>query len=132
MFKMHWEEVGHNGGPSKFELDSDLYQDIEGLGRLISFIVKYEEKLIGYCTSYLFNHSHYKGTLFAATDSFYIEPQYRNGFVFKRLINTMSFTLKDKYKVKYFQIGVNVNNDITKLMQKLNFVLSSKILTKEL
>lgn len=124
--------MGHPGGPDNLCLDIESYMEVEEKGGLLSFILEDENKVVAYCTIYLFNHPHYTHLEFAATDSFYFLPSHRNGFTIKRFFKEIEVVLSNKYNVEYFQIGINSNNDVSRLLQLFDFQISSKTFTKKI
>lgn len=76
----HWEEVALY--KDKIELDFwfEKYDQAAKSGEFHVITIRDDHKIVGYYWFMLRPHLHYKNSLTAYTDMFYIHPKYRKGF----------------------------------------------------
>ena len=73
----HWMELGLDHQDVPVALDWGTYKKHDDEGRLHMVAVRDNGVLIGYHISLLTNMLHYKNTLHAVTDLYYLKPEYR-------------------------------------------------------
>lgn len=81
----HWEEVALHQGAVPLDPDEDEYARMDAVGMLSLVIARKDGVLIGYYASIIKPHLHYRTTLHAFTDVYYVLPKYRNGWCGIRL-----------------------------------------------
>jgi GNAT superfamily N-acetyltransferase len=75
----HWGEVDENRhGVLSLTPNLEVYKASDEAGSVHFYTMRSEEKLVGYSTFWIYDHPHYKGTLFAGNDMLYIIPAYRH------------------------------------------------------
>lgn len=79
LFVKHWREIGVDHEACPMDMDYDMYESYHKIGYLKITTVRAAGKLVGYCMALLCTHLHYKSTLFALGDLYYLDPEYRNG-----------------------------------------------------
>lgn len=112
MFYKHFKEVDYFKDDMELEPDFSYYFALEEKGAIRPVIVRDNGTIIGYCVSFLRNHPHHIGKIFASNDIFYLHPEYRGSgiaaemlaFVEKDLIglgvSVISLGMKEKRQFK--------------------------------
>ena len=78
LWPLHWEEVAADKDVIPLEPNYEMYDWIDQNGQLHVVTVRCDGKLIGYHTSIVRPHLHYKSSLSAFTDMYFIHPDYRS------------------------------------------------------
>lgn len=73
----HWEEVAAYPDKIRFDPQYDRYIELEKLGAVRTFVVRFQHKMVGYFVFFTVPHMHYKGTTYAQNDIVYIKPEHR-------------------------------------------------------
>lgn len=79
LFAEHWREIGVDHEAIPMDMDYEMYEKYHEIGYLKITTARAEGKLVGYCMALVCTHLHYKSTLFALGDLYYLDPEYRNG-----------------------------------------------------
>jgi GNAT superfamily N-acetyltransferase len=126
----HFEEVAANkeqlGGP---DMDVAAYQHSENIGQLHILVARDSGKLIGYCVAFVNPHLHYKKSLTAYTDVYYIDPEYRKGSVGVKLFQEYEKTLKQR-GVQRMYTGTKKHKDIGKVFEYLGWHETERLYAK--
>jgi GNAT superfamily N-acetyltransferase len=75
--KAHWEETQREHDTMPLDLDLDAYAFMEAQGKLVLVTVRVDDVLVGYCTSFLYQHLKSRHVLCAVMDAYYLAPSYR-------------------------------------------------------
>jgi GNAT superfamily N-acetyltransferase len=123
LFHEHWRELALNQDVVPLDPDFDKFYrlDIEGVLHVLT--ARAGGELVGYLFLLVGPGLHYKSTLLAHVDMFFLDPVYRQGWtgvkLFKRLIadartlGVVNLTLATKIHF--------MDNRVTKLLQRLGF-----------
>ena len=82
----HWKEVSPYTEERPLNIDLDFYYKVESEGRLATFTVRNDGKLVGYSYFIFVTLSHYKQITIAVNDTLYFDPDYRKGMVCYKFI----------------------------------------------
>lgn len=131
-----FEEYGHEGGPDTAEMSTEHYQAIIA-AKLCGLIIAEDEQgeIAGFITFCVNPHAHYGGMLYGMTDVIWIEPavRRRNGLtLFRSMIRMSECIAKHVLKAEYFSIGVNAQNPMHKVVERLGYSLSDYQYTRRL
>lgn len=77
---LHWKEVANNQDCIPLDLYLEEYKRLDDLGMLHIITARSEGKLIGYNIFVIKGHLHYKSSLTAHNDMYFLHPDYRKGF----------------------------------------------------
>lgn len=80
LWKGHWLEVGLDHAAVPLDMDMERYAALADCGNLHLLTVRRGAMLIGYLTAVVMPHLHYRSTLFATFDLFYLRPEERCGW----------------------------------------------------
>jgi len=81
LFPLHWAEIAHDRQAIPLDPDYEAYDRLADDGLLHCVIVRHDGAVIGYHGFVVRGHLHYKSTLMAFTDLFYVLPAYRAGYI---------------------------------------------------
>lgn len=79
LLALHWREVAIHQDAIPLDPDVDAYRAMQDAGQLCSIIARHEGRIVGYYVSIVRPHLHYRTTLHAFTDVYYLLPEYRDG-----------------------------------------------------
>lgn len=129
LLPLHWEEIGLNHLDVPLDPDFDSYIAIENAGQLYVATVRDDDLLVGYWIGFVKGHLHYKSTLHAIADIYFVEKTYRKNGVGLKFFQWLEEDLKSLGVKKIFT-GCKVNNDHTALFEHLGFTQSDKMFQK--
>lgn len=86
LWQQHWEEIAIHRDSIPLAPDLDEYRRLEAAGNLSVVVARSEGSVAGYYISFVKTHLHYRTTLHAFTDVYYVLPEFRKGFCGIRLI----------------------------------------------
>lgn len=135
MVNNHWKEIEDYQDELPIDLDLDMYHMLNQAGYLKVIIVKDKDKIIGYHILIINKCLHYKNKLMAATDMFYLNPDYRKGFNGIKLFKfTEKVMVKENVKLLLYSSKYNYNKGI--IFKRLGFqpaeISYSKLINKKL
>ncbi len=129
LYEAHWEEVANDKETIKLNPDYTTYFTLEKAGVLHVVSVRDDDKLVGYHMSLIHPHMHYKESLTAFTDIFFIQKDYRKGRVGINLFKFMENSLRAKGVQKIY-MGTKLKLDIGPVLDKLGYTAVERIYTK--
>lgn len=77
MLHRHWLEIAVDQDAIKLDVDSERYAHLSACGSLVLITARSSARLVGYVAAILSTHLHYRSTLHAIIDVFYLAPAYR-------------------------------------------------------
>lgn len=80
LFARHWHELADHQDTRPLDPDWQRYMELEAMGRLHVITARCGEVLVGYIFNLIGPHLHYKSTLHAEIEMFWLEPPYRGGW----------------------------------------------------
>lgn len=98
----HYEEIALDKERMKLNPDFDKYQTMENVGALTIITARELGKLVGYWILFVAPHIHYKDTLCAYTDIYYLLPEVRKGMAGVKLLAEGEKILKKRGVKKLF------------------------------
>ena len=107
---MHYQEVPFGKGDLAMELDWDLYKTMEVSGyTLIVGAFNDESNLVGYIGVITSPMLHHKGKFLAATDCFYVHPDYRHTGLFAEMLSMVEEECKKAGSIVSLRVTTNTN-----------------------
>ncbi len=79
MFEQHYEEIAMYRDKIDLKPDYDKYSTIEDTGSFKAFVIRDDDKIVGYSFYFLSNHIHYSDHVYAVNDIVFVHPDYRGG-----------------------------------------------------
>ncbi len=125
----HWQEVALNHDDVPLDKDEASYQKLADDGQLNIVTVRNDGRLIGYHASIVKTHLHYKSTLHAFVDVYYLMPEYRRGGIGIQLIKEAELSLANRGVVKVFT-GTKKHLDMSKLFLRLGWHETETVFSK--
>lgn len=116
----HWKEVGLDQKEIPLDLDIDLYDTLEANGILHITTAREDHKLIGYFVMCIRTHPHYRTTLCAFLDSYFIDRNARGPWVGVELFEAMEQAMR-KLGVKKMIAGMKNHKDVSLIFQRLGW-----------
>jgi len=129
MVQMHYDELALDHSAVPLDPDYNKYYELENQGKLIIVTARIEGKLIGYFIAVIAGNIHYKSTLHANEDIYYLDPQYRGSLIGLGLFQYVETELKKLGVVKVV-VGTKCHLDNSKLLNSLGYNFVEKIFTK--
>lgn len=129
----HYKEVPFGTYGLSLNLDHEAYMVAEDEGFARFYLVYIEDKAVAYLSMLAAPMTQHKGQLQAATDSFYVAPDYRNGGVFGKLLEFVEQDLK-ACGIRFLSVGISpLHDDRTKsFLDRVGYCTTEIHYTKEL
>lgn len=125
----HWEEVALNRDKIVLEPDMDCYAQYASTGALHVVTVRADGRIVGYHISVIRPHLHYKSSLSAFTDVYFLHPDFRHGMAGVRLFKEVESSLKARGVQKMFT-GTKLSLDMGKIFERLGWHETERLYTK--
>lgn len=125
----HWAEVALNKDTIPLDPDFDSYDMHANSGVLHIVVARKQGAVVGYHVSIVRPHLHYRRSLSAFTDVYYVAPQYRTGRTPLRLFEFVEKTLKARGVQKIFT-GTKLSLDAGPLFKHMGWTPTETLFTK--
>jgi GNAT superfamily N-acetyltransferase len=120
LLPLHYEEIANNHDRIPLDPDYDSYLRIDQEGKLHFYTVRCDGDLVGYHIAFVTGHLHYKSTLHAMTDIYFIHKDYRYNGVGFRFMQAMEADLKQLGVVKIIT-GTKTKANHSKMFEALGY-----------
>lgn len=129
LIRSHFNEISYH---TDFELDvnKDFYFDMEDMGSLKLFIVKFKDQIVGYSTYFIARHNHCK-IIQAHQDAIYLSPDFRKLGLGYKLINYADELFKGMGVSVVFQ-AMSSKYNFENTLNKLDYKLVDKLYARRL
>ena len=131
LLKEHYEEVASDKDLIQLNADHARYEAYDDAGTLHLVTCRCDGKLIGYYVCFVYTHPHYKDSLTAYTDVFFISKEYRKGRVGIKLFQYVEQTLRQR-GVQRIYAGTKLKLDIGPMLEYLGYNPIERVYTKVL
>lgn len=122
LIQEHWDEIAqHDGLGREFDMDWELLETFEKLGRLITIIARDNGKAVGYATFIMQNHFHAKNALCAHCDALFLSKSSRKGLAGYKLLKESKDILSKLYPNVIIMWHVTTLRDFSKILIKLGY-----------
>lgn len=125
----HWQEVAVNKDAIKLDPDFDTYATFANGGMLHIVVARKAGEIVGYHFSVVRPHLHYRQSLSAFTDIYYIAPAHRTGRTPLRLFQFVEQTLKSRGVQKMFT-GTKLSLDAGPLFEYMGWTETERLFVK--
>jgi GNAT superfamily N-acetyltransferase len=129
LLDLHYEEIANNKDVIKLNPDYDAYKKLCDMGAMRIITARDEGKLVGYCICIIRYHLHYKDSLTALNDIFYISKDYRKGLIGVKLFIKTEEILK-KYGVQRVIMNTKKHHDVGAIFDRLGYRETERVFTK--
>lgn len=96
LLERHWNEIARNKDLISLDPDYERYAMLDEAGKLCVCIARENGTLVGYACYIVDYHLHYKSTLWAVSDIFWLAPECRKAGVGMRLFKFVESVLHDR------------------------------------
>lgn len=131
LFDANWKEVILDREAIKLEPDYLLYDIMAKCNVLHLVTARYQGEVVGYHLSFVHPHLHYKSSLTAFTDAFYVKPEFRTGMTGYKLLRFALDSLRAR-KVQKMYVATTLQRDIGCLLDRLGFTEVERMYAKVL
>lgn len=131
LLPLHYSEIARDQEIIKLDPDWDSYFAMERMGQFHGMVARCAGKMIGYHVSFIRPHLHYKQSLSAITDIYFILPEYRVGRVGIQLFREVEKSWKARGVQKAFT-GTKLAQDKGKIFQHLGWTEIERTFAKVL
>lgn len=125
----HWKEVALDHETIALNPDLDTLHEMANNRMLHVVTVRDAGELVGYHVSIIRPHLHYRQSLSAFTDIYYLAPSHRKGLVGYRLFQFVEQSLKARGVQKMFT-GTKLHLDVGPLFERLGWRETERLYTK--
>lgn len=129
LLDLHYEEIANNKDVIKLNPDYDMYKKLCDGGIMRIITARDADKLVGYCICVIRYHLHYKDSLTALNDIFYISKDYRKGLIGVKLFIKTEEILK-KYGVQRVIMNTKMHHDVGAIFDRLGYKETERVFTK--
>ena len=125
----HYDEIALDKEAIKLNPDYGIYKSLCDSGVMRVITARDGNKLVGYCVCIIKYHLHYKDSLTAFNDIFYISKEYRKGLTGVKLFIKTEEILK-KYGVQRIAMNTKVHHDVGAIFDRLGYKETERVFTK--
>lgn len=125
----HWEEVAIDRDVIKLDPDLAQYAELERSGSLHVVVAREAGQIVGYHISIVRPHLHYRTSLSAFTDVYFLRKSHRQGMTGVRLIKEAEATLAARGVQKMFT-GTKLHLDMGPIFERLGWTPTETCFTK--
>lgn len=131
LWPLHWQEVALTQAEIPLDMDVERYAALDAAGILHIVTGRDQGRLIAYHTSLIMGHLHYKSSLHAFVDLYWVHPLWRRGTIALRLFGAAHRSLKARGVVKV-QSGTKLHSglDMSRLFTYMGYAHVEKTFTK--
>lgn len=130
LFPAHWQEVAVRKDIIPLAMDYGRYDALEDAGVLHLIICRNESaRVVGYFALIISQHLHYKDTLMAMSDFYYLIPEARSGTNAAQLFQFAEQSLKDR-GVKVVSCTTKVHSDKSAFLKFIGWQHTENQFTK--
>ena len=129
LLNLHWEEVANNEDCIFVKMDEEGYDELAKKNILHVITLRNNNKVIGYYGCFVKHHLHYKDSLTASTDVYYILPEFRKGYTGIKLFTFLENYLKS-IGVQRVISSTKIKHDKSVIFKRLKWQETEKVYTK--
>jgi GNAT superfamily N-acetyltransferase len=129
MLEHHYDEIALDKEHIKLNPDYDAYKTLCSSGFMRIITARDGGKLVGYCIVIIKHHLHYRDSLTAIDDIFYVDKEYRKGLTGVKLFIKTEEILK-KYGVQRVIMNTKLHHDVGAIFDRLGYKETERVFTK--
>lgn len=129
LFDLHWEEIALDKAKVPLNPDVDTFRVLEQAGLLLIVTARDGDKMVGYHVTIVRPHLHYKHSLTAYADMYFIHPDYRQGMTGVRLFKYLESVLRERGVERIYQ-GTKIHKDMGRLFERLGYKETERLYVK--
>lgn len=129
-----WRKIELSGtlaerGQEHIDPNVMAYEQLDNAGKLIIMTARSDGELVGYATSVIHDHPHFKSTKVGFGDASYLAPEHRKGWTGLKLFKLTEKVLRD-LKVQRYYLPVFEQGGMEKIFNRLGFKAEHTIHSK--
>jgi len=125
----HWRELALEQGSIILEPDWDAYWNAKRLDHLCVITARRGDLLVGYYVGFIKPHLHYRSSLTAYNDIYWLHPDYRQGMTGVRFLKFIEKFLQD-LGVQRIIMNTKAHMDKSVIFERLGYRPSDIVYTK--
>lgn len=125
----HWQEIALNKEVIKLNPNYEMYKKLCNSGLMKIITARNDGKLIGYCICIINYNLHYKDSLTATNDIFFISKDYRKGSTGVKLFIKNEEILKS-YGVQRLIMNTKIHQDVGAIFERLGYKQTERVFGK--
>jgi len=130
LLELHWREIALHQDLIPLAIDRESYEQMERAGQLQLVTMRDDEGILrGYHVSLIRPHLHYRTSLTAFTDVFYIHPDFRKGSTATHLFRYVETQLGFR-GVQRMYATCKLSLDLRPLFKRLRWTMIEYVFTK--
>ena len=129
LFDLHWQEIALDKAKVPLNPDVDTFWALEDAGLLLIVTARDGKRMVGYHVSIVRPHLHYKHSLTAYADMYFIHPDYRQGMTGVRLFKYLEGVLRERGVERIYQ-GTKIHKDMGRLFERLGYKETERLYVK--
>jgi len=130
LWMVHWEEIALDRDKIALEPDIETFRVLEDAGGLHIVVARDEaDQVVGYHVSVVRPHLHYRSSLTAYVDMYFIHPEHRRGRVGIKLFLFAEQTLRE-LGVQRIYTGTKLHKDVGRLLEFIGHKETERLYTK--
>lgn len=122
LLEAHWEEIALDKAEIKLDPDWDKYAELARNGSLRVITVRDVGELVGYAAFFIVPHMHYRTSLTALSDIFFLRKEYRLGATGLKLFRVAEEELA-KLGVQKLYVTHKTHLDVGVIFRRLKYNL---------
>lgn len=131
----HWQEVARDKDVIRLDPDWAQYFAMENAGGVHMVVARAEGRMVGYAVYFVRPHLHYRSSLSAICDVYFLKPEFRAGRTGIQLFREAERTLKARGVQKIFtgtkvRTAAGERGDKSRIFEHLGYELTEKLYTK--
>ncbi len=131
LWPKHWKEVAVNQDTVPLDVDFAAYDALDKAGMLHITVARENGRVVGYHILFVKPHLHYRSTLFAFSDVYYLDPAHRKGFAGVQLFRESERALRDR-GVKVVVGNTKLSLDMSAIFKRLRWRETERVFVKYL
>lgn len=120
LWRNHYEEIALDRDKIQLAPHLEVYHAMASVGGVHVVVARSQGRIIGYHISFVRPHLHYRYSLTAHTDVFWIDPMFRKGMTGIKLFKEAEKTLKARGVQKIFT-ACKLGLDLGPIFERLGF-----------
>lgn len=116
----HWQEIALDQNRVKLDPDWQRYERMDDAGQLSIVTMRAAGELVGYCVMMISPELHYRSTLGARMDIFWLAPEMRGRMGGVKLFRAVEAELKRR-GVKRAYMGSKLHKDSSRLFEAMGY-----------
>lgn len=121
LIEQHWDEVVADKSTRKLDVDWEMFNAMEGLGRLVTIVAREDGEVAGYAVFIIQRHFHAKQTVCAHNDALFLRKESRKGRVGIMLIKESQNILQRLLGKVLVMWHVKPNIDFSPILMKIGY-----------